>query len=310
MSAMSATIPPSGAQIELAYGEQRVVAVEVGGGLRSYGVGEWAVLDGYARREMAQGGRGQILMPWPNRLRDGRYHFDGAELQLAISEPPTATAIHGLVRWANWTVADRGPDRVRMEHVLHPRSGYPFVLALAVEYTLDESGLSVRMEATNRGERPCPFGAGAHPYLSMGTATIDVCHLRVPGARRLLSDERSLPTGAEAVAGSAYDFRAPREIGSAQLDTCYVDLVRDDDGRARTVLRDPAGGRGVTLWQDERFPYLMVFTGDTLPQARRRQGLAVEPMTCPPDAFNSGDGLVVLEPGETFRASWGVSPHR
>jgi aldose 1-epimerase len=138
---MSETIPPSGAQIELAHGDHSAVIVEVGGALRCLRLGDWDVLDGYGIAEMAGGGRGQPLLPWPNRLRDGRYGFDGEDFQLSISEPPTGTAIHGLTRWANWTVADRGPAHVRVEHVLHAHSGYPFVLALGIEYALDDAGL-------------------------------------------------------------------------------------------------------------------------------------------------------------------------
>lgn len=305
---MSETVAPSGAQVEIEHGTHRATIVEVGGGLRTYRVGDWDVLDGYELGEMAGGGRGQPLMPWPNRLRDGRYSFDGEHYALGLSEPATGTAIHGLVRWANWTVAAHSPGQVRMEHTLHAQTGYPFVLALALHYQLADDGLTVTITACNRGERACPFGAGAHPYLSAGTELIDACRLRVPAARRLLTDERSLPVGSEAVAGGAHDFQSERVIGTAQLDTGYGDLTRDADGRARTVLSDPDSGRTVTLWQDEHFPFTMVFTGDTLPAPRRRRGLAVEPMTCAPDAFNSGDGLLVLAPGETFSGRWGITP--
>ncbi len=301
-------LPPSGEQFELRHRSHRAVVVEVGGGLRTYRDGERDVLDGYGLDEMASGGRGQALMPWPNRLRDGRYEFAGRSLQLALSEPETHNAIHGLVRWANWIPTEREPARVRMEHVLHPQTGYPFTLALAIEYTLDDDGLTVTTEATNAGSAPCPFGAGAHPYLTAGVQRIDGCTLKAPGARRLLVDERSLPTGSEAVTDTAFDFRAPREIGEARLDTAYTELERDADGLARTQLIAPDGRTGVTLWQDASYTHLMLFTGDTLPPARRRQGLAAEPMTCPPDAFASGEGVRVLGPGEQFTARWGIAP--
>ena len=308
---MSTAILPSGDQIELACGDQRAVIVEVGGGLRTYRVGDWDVLDGYGETDMCSGGRGQPLMPWPNRLRDGRYTYGGESFQLGLSEPSTATAIHGLVRWANWTVARRSAAHVRMEHVLHAQAGYPYVLALAIEYALDDHGLTVHTEATNRGAAPCPFGAGAHPYLAAGTATIDSCLLQVPAARRLRTDEHSLPIGSDAVADTDYDFRGARPIGATQLDTGYYELARDADARARVTLSDPATSRTVTLWQDENYPYVMVFTGDALPEpGRRRQGLAVEPMTCAPDAFNSGDGLLTLAPGQTFSGEWGIEPAR
>jgi aldose 1-epimerase len=308
---MSTAILPSGDQIELARGDHRAVIVEVGGGLRTYRVGDWDVLDGYSETDMCSGGRGQPLMPWPNRVRDGRYTYGGESFQLGLSEPSSGTAIHGLVRWANWTVATRSTAHVRMEHVLHAQAGYPYILALAIEYTLEDSGLTVHTEASNRGAHPCPFGAGAHPYLAAGTQTIDSCLLQVPAARRLCTDEHSVPIGSDAVPGTDYDFRAARPIGSTQLDTGYYELARDGDRRARVTLSDPATGRTVTLWQDESYPYVMVFTGDALPEPeRRRQGLAVEPMTCAPNAFNSGDGLLTLAPGERFSGLWGIEPAR
>jgi aldose 1-epimerase len=302
-------VRPSGAQIELQHGDQQVVVVEVGGALRSYRAGDRDVLDGYGEWEMATAGRGQPLIPWPNRLRDGSYEFDGVRYQLPLSEPATHNAIHGLVRWSNWTVAERGPASLRMEHVLHPQTGYPFALALAIEYALGPSGLAVRTSATNVGDQPCPYGAGAHPYLSAGNGLVDACVLQAPGTRWLRTDDRSLPVGAEPVDGTEYDFRSPRQVGAAKLDTGFCALQRDDDGLARVRLSAPDGATSVTLWQDESYDYLMLFTGDTVPDTdRRRRGLAVEPMTCAPNAYQSGDGLRTLQPGETLIGAWGIDP--
>jgi len=299
---------PSGEQIVLEHETQRVVVVEVGGGLRRYAVGDWDVLDGYAEDARCTSARGQPLIPWPNRLRDGAYRFDGTEHQLALSEPEKHNAIHGLVRWANWTDGDQAADRVTMRHVLHPQSGWPFALEMAIEYVLGSEGLSVRTTATNAGDAPCPAGAGMHPYLSVGTDTIDAATLRAPGRRHLPTDAQSIPTGeAPLVDGTPYDFRTERRIADTQLDTGYGDLDRDPDGLARVELA--AEGRCASLWMDAGYRYLMLFTGDSLPQPdRRRRGLGVEPMTCAPNALASGDGLVVLAPGETLVATWGLQP--
>jgi aldose 1-epimerase len=305
---MSEPLPPSGQQIELVHGEQRAVVVEVGGGLRSFAVGGNEVLDGYAREEMCSSGRGQILVPWPNRLRDGSYEWRGERLQLPLTEPDRRNAIHGLVRWANWTLAEHEKARATMEYVLHPSDGYPFALALQLQYTLDDDGLTVTTRATNAGSEPCPFGAGAHPYITAGTEKIDECTLVAPGARWMPTDERMIPTGTKSVDGTEYDFRAPRPVGQTQLDTGYAELERDPRGRTTVTLENPSGGRRVALWADENFPYLMLFTGDALPEEeRRRKGLGVEPMTCAPNAFQSGEGLITLEPGESFSGSWGIS---
>lgn len=300
---------PSGEQFELRHGEQRAVVVELGGALRAYEAGGRPVLDGYGADEMCSAARGQTLIPWPNRLRDGTYSFEGEELQLPLSEPAKHNAIHGLVRWTRFTAADRAENRVRMEQLLLPQAGYPFALSVAIEYALGDDGLTVTTTAENAGTRDLPFGAGAHPYLTAGTETVDECTLRAPGARRMVTDEQAIPTGEEpAVDGTEYDFRTARELGAVQLDTGYADLVRDADGRARVELSAP-GGPTVGLWLDEAYPYLMLFTGDSLPEAeRRRRGLGVEPMSCAPNALASGEGLVTLAPGGRWRGSWGIEP--
>jgi aldose 1-epimerase len=301
---MQEPISPSGEQVELTVEDQHVVVVGVGGGLRRYDVGDESVLDGYSVVAMCSSGRGQLLAPWPNRVQDGRYEFDGERYQLALDEPERQNSIHGLVRWSRWKVAVHESDRAMLEHRLHPTPGYPFTLDLRVEYSLAEEGLTVRMEATNVGEEACPYGFGAHPYLSAGDGLVDGLELRIPAGTALVSDERSIPIGRQSVHGTELDFRTPRPIGSVQLDHCFTDLERGDDGRARVELAGAA-----TLWVDEAFPYLMVFTGDAIPDVARRS-LAIEPMTCAPNAFRSGEGLVRLEPGGSHEASWGIVPVR
>jgi aldose 1-epimerase len=300
------TASPSGEQLEIRHGDQRAVIVELGGGLRSYSVGARDVLDGYGVDQQATSGRGQVLVPWPNRIQDGRYAFDGHEHQLPLTEPEHGNAIHGLVRWVAWTIDERADDRVVMRHVIRPQPGYPFLVSVGIEYELSAEGLSVRTTATNLGPTACPFGAGAHPYLTLGTETVDVLALRIPARKVMVFDSRDLPVGTEAVDGTAYDFRTSRPIGDTVLDNAFADLARDDDGRARVLLRDPAGSE-LALWVDESYPFLMVFTGDPLPDVARRS-IAVEPMTCPPNAFRSGDSLIRLEPEKFATGAWGIEP--
>jgi aldose 1-epimerase len=296
---------PSGEQYEIRFGDQRAVVTEVGAGLRSYVVRGRSLLDGYAEDQMCKSGRGQVLMPWPNRIDGGAYEFDGQAYQLPLTEAKAGNAIHGLVRWTAWTVRERAPEQVAMEHTLHPQPGYPFTLRLSVEYVLDEAGLSVRTTVRNPGDQALPFGAGAHPYLTLGTETIDALTLRVPAHTVLSSDERGIPTGSGPVDGSEHDFRAPRVIGQTQLDHCFADLERDADGRARAMLTQ--AGAGAELWAGERYRYLMVFTGDPLPDVDRR-AVAIEPMTCPPNAFRTGEDLIRLGPGESVSLAWGLRP--
>jgi len=298
-----AGVAPSGEQFEISSGPQRAVVVEVGGGLRTYTVEGLDVLDGYARDELARSGRGQVLAPWPNRIEDGSYEFDGGRYQLPLTEVPARNAIHGLVRWSAWRAAEHREDGVVMEHVVHPQPGYPFTLSLRVEYALSRTGLSVRTTARNLGRTGCPYGAGQHPYFTLGTSTVDSVELTLPAARVFDHDERGLPVGSHSVAGGDHDFRTGRVIGSAKLDHAFADLERDGDGLAHVSLG--TADRRVAFWVDAGYRYLMVFTGDPLPDVARRS-VAIEPMTCPPNAFRTGEALVRLDPGEAFSCAWGV----
>ena len=300
-------VHPSGAQFEITDGDQRATIVEVGAGLREYEVAGRPVVDPYPVDAMCDGGHGAPLIPWPNRLADGRYRFDGADHQLALTEPTKGNAIHGLVRWRPWRAITRERRRVVMGTRLFPRSGYPFALELRLAYALGPDGLEVETTATNLGDRACPYGAGHHPYLSPGVGgLVDDCRLEVPAATRILTDpDRQLPVGREPVDGTAYDFRAARPLGPLRIDDPFTDLRREADGRATTRLTGPDGACA-ELWIDEHHPIFEIFTGDTLSPARRRRGLGVEPMTCPPNAFRTAEELIRLEPGEALTTHWGA----
>jgi aldose 1-epimerase len=300
--------PPSGRQSVISHGAQRAVITEVGGGLRTYTIDGADVLDGYREDEICSVARGAPLLPWPNRLQDGQYEFRGVAHQTALTEPGRRNAIHGLTRWLNWSASEQEADRVTMTLRLHPQEGYPFLLDLAIEYRLSDRGLSVRTTAANGGTGPLPYGAGQHPYLSVGTERIDDVRLRVPALQRLEVDDRQIPTGRSIpVQGTAFDFLEPRAIGATRLDTAYANLIVDSDALTRIEMLAPDEARRLTLWMDASYRFVMVYTGDTIPQAdRRRRGLAIEPMTCAPNAFRSGDGLIVLEPGQSTTGSWGI----
>jgi aldose 1-epimerase len=298
---------PSGEQFELRQGDLAVTVVEVGAGLRTIRAGAWDVLDGYEVEEMCSSGRGQILVPWPNRVNRGEYEFGGRRLQLDWSEPAQQNAIHGLARWSAWRLVERTDSRLAFEHLITAQAGYPFPVRVRLDYELAAAGLTVRCTATNVGGEPCPFGAGAHPYVRVGEGLIDDAVLRFDAATWYETDERQIPTGRAPVAGSPFDFSEARVLDGTVMDTAFTDLGRDADGKARVTLSSADGSRTVRVWLDENYRYLMLFTGDTLPETeRRRHGLGVEPMTCAPNAFASGDGLRVLEPGESFSAAWGI----
>jgi aldose 1-epimerase len=292
--------PPTGAQFELRRGHQRLVVTEIGAGVRSWTVGGQELLARFSPGEYDAAFAGRVLVPWPNRVRDGRYALDGAEHRLELSEPERGNALHGLVLQSRWRGVRTSARRVWLSYALAPRAGYPFELALAVSYELASGGVVMTVQATNVGTERAPFGAGFHPYLTPGAADVDDMVLEIPARTRVpVDDERLLPTGPPApVDGTELDFGRPRRLGALRVDACFSELGRSPAGVARVRLGTNSGQGQITIWMDERFRFVQVFTADA--------AIAVEPMTCAPDAFNSGDGLVVLEPGASFTGRCGL----
>jgi aldose 1-epimerase len=300
---------PSGDQFPIEGGGYRAVVTESGAALRSLSHAGRSLVDGFEEHQLSSGGRGQLLMPWPNRIRDGRYAFGGVERQLPLTEPSRGNASHGLVRWAAWTLEEHTPNSVSLQYRLMAQTGYPWLVDLHVLYDLSATGLTVTQTATNMSGSPAPYASGAHPYLTVGPGPVDGWELTLPAATRSLTDDRLLPVGTEPLAGTAYDFRTPRPVGDTVLDHGFTDLARDADGRATVVLRDPASGAGVALWVDDRHRWLQLYTADDVPATARRS-IAVEPMTANADAFRTGEDLVTLapagEPGDEHSGSWGI----
>jgi aldose 1-epimerase len=298
-------IPLTGAQHEIAGGGYHAVITELGAGLRELRYENRPVITCYQPDELPPGAAGQLLVPWPNRVEDGRYRFAGQAYQLDLSEPALRTAIHGLTRWRPWAPVRNEPGEVTLRNVLLGCQGYPFCLETEASYQLSVQGLRVSVTARNIGSGPAPYGTGSHPYLTVGADLVDECELTLPAARWLPADERGIPEGpAKDVAGTEFDFRAGRAIGQTRIDHAFTDLERD--GQGLVWVRLAAGGTQTALWAGPGYHWLQVFTGDALEEARRRRALAVEPMTCPPNAFASGTGLIVLEPGDAVTHTWGI----
>jgi len=303
------TVPLTGQQYEITAGRYRATVTELGAGLRELLFGNEPVIAGYEPDDLPPAGAGQLLAPWPNRIDGGRYAFGGTEFQLALTEPARRNAIHGLTRWLAWTPVRQDASVVLLRSAPHGQQGYPFCLEIEAEYRLaEDTGLHVAITATNRGSHAAPYGTGSHPYLTAGTPSVDGCELTLPVAFWLPLDDRGIPSAPPAaVDGTPYDFRKPRTIGTTRLDHALTGLDRDSDGRAWAHLAGDGGtGTHVGLWAGTGYRWLQVFTGDPLGPDRRRKAVAIEPMTCPPNAFVSADDLLVLEPGEAVTHTWGI----
>jgi aldose 1-epimerase len=274
-----------------------------GAGVSGYAVDGVDVVDPLGADEVPSAYHGLVLAPWPNRVPDGRWTWEGEELQLPITEPATGCALHGLVAFSAWQPREVTGDAVELGIAVDPQPGYPFALDLSVRWSVGGDGLRCRLAAENTGTRTAPFGAATHPYLVLPGCRVDDLELTLPAASWLETDDRLRPVALHPVEGTDRDLRAGAALRGRSLDTAFTDVTGN-------TARVAGGGRALEVWADAAFGWWQVYTSDYFPDGspRRRHALAVEAMTCGPDAFNTGRDLITLAPGETWAAEWGVRP--
>ena len=310
-----ARIPTSGTQHALRAGDYEAVIASVGATVRSLTFAGRDLVVPFDAHEVRPSYRGATLAPWPNRVVDGRYTFGGVERQVPLTEPARSHALHGLAGWLDFDAVDKGPDHVTLAAVIQPQAGYPWRVVVTTMFSLGPDGLTQKVTARNEGTEPAPWGTGPHPYLVAGEGLVDEWTLELPAAEVLeVTPDRLIPTHLVAVDSTdpqRFDFRAARRIGDVEIDHAYAGLVRDGDGIATVRVTDPAG-KGVLMAWDAACPWVQIHTADKPEPSLSRLGLAVEPMTCAPDAFNAADysydaGLIVIEPGAETEASWRIA---
>jgi len=256
---------------------------------------------------------GVILSPWPNRVRAGRWLLDGEPQQLDITEPARGGALHGLLQFADYEVTEQTPDAVTLAATIYPQHGWPFLLETWVRYELEWDGLAVTHGARNLSAARALYATGSHPYLKVGDAPIADLELTVPASTYFAVDERLDPTAEVDVAGTSYDVRSPHRVGDLTFDTAFggVEHAEVANGRGDVAWLTAPDGSRTTLWQSTDWGYVQVFTTHLMPSPTGApdaviDAIAIEPMTAPPDALNSGQGLIWIEPGGTWEGSWGL----
>lgn len=306
----------SGTQHALRAGDYEAVIASVGASLRSFTVSGRDLTVSYGADDVRPSYRGATLAPWPNRVVDGAFTFAGVARQVALTEPARHHALHGLAAWLDYVAIDKGPSHVTLSATIEPQTGYPWRIVIETNFSLDADGLTQTVTATNESPDAAPWGTGPHPYLVAGAGLVDDWTLELPAHRVLeVTPDRLIPVGLRAVDSDdpqRFDFRSARRIASVELDHAYTDLARDDTGLTTVRLTD-ASGSGVEMAWDAACPWVQIHTSDKgVGKPGHRSGLAVEPMTCAPDAFNADrydydTGLVVLEPEQSATASWRIS---
>ena len=298
---------PTGEQFELetttSSGELRATITAVAAGIRSLTLDDTALVPTFGEDQTPPSGSGIVLVPWPNRIRDGRWSHDGVDYQLAITEPKLHNAIHGLLRYTAYTPVSQERDTVTLAATVYPQSGYPFLLETAVRYQLVSDGLKVTHFIENAGAEPAPVAIGSHPFLKIGDVPTSDLELRLSAGSHFEVDDRLLPTAEVPVDGTQWDFREGRKVSEFPLDDAFGE-VTGDAGEVEHTLTAP-DGRSVSIWADDEFAYVQVFT-TTEKYPGEAFAVAVEPMTAPAEAFNSGRGLRWLDPGEEWQLSWGI----
>ncbi len=251
---------------------------------------------------------GAILAPWPNRVIDGAYSWQGQDQQLEITEPERGHALHGLVIDTAFEIAEHRADFAQLRTVIEPSAGYPYRVQLVVEYRLEAGGLRTFAAATNLGEGTAPFGWGSHAYLVAPGKKADEWTFTLPAGKVQLTDgARLLPKEVVEVSGTELDFRTPKPIGDLFIDHAYTGLAAGADGLFSASITDTKGLGSQITW-DEACPWVQIHTADRDDPALDRTGLAIEPMTCPPGGFNSGQDVIALAPGASHEASWLIGP--
>ncbi len=313
---MATSLSPD-TEIQLTFERQRAWLSPWGASLRRYAVvnadgGETDIVWGYSGGANKKGGQGDVLIPFPGRVAEGRYSFDGQTLQLERNDKEGPNAIHGFVRALPWAVQQAGPSEVtfevRLDAATYGPRGYPFSLVIEVRYRLDVQGLICTFSVQNVGRSAAPVGVGFHPYFTVGTPQVGLAEVKIPATGYLEFNERLVPTGRVLDArGTEWDFRQYRAVGSRRFNHCYLGLERGPDGLATASLRHPATGATIDVVMDEAFSAIVVYTGDAIADAPRR-ALAIEPMTCATDAFNHPEwGLTRLLPDGTFTGRYRVT---
>lgn len=292
-------------------GRATATITEVAAGIREYALNGIDLVEGFATDRVPPFGAGIVLMPWPNRIRDGIWTQGEVRHLLAITEPVLLNAIHGLLTATAYRLVDHSAASVTLAATVYPQAGYPYQLDTTVTYTLTLDGLAVTHTIHNAGAASAPVALGTHPYLKIGDVPTEDLTLRLAAGRHIDVDHRLNPIGATPVDGTRFDLRAGARVGDLDLDDGFGGVIVED-GRSEHSLTAP-DGRRVTLWGDENMAYVQAFTprifpvrsGDTV---RLGQAVAIEPMTAPADAFNSGEGLRWLAPGEHWTVRWGITP--
>ncbi|AMB59323.1 aldose 1-epimerase family protein [Microterricola viridarii] len=312
---------PTGEQFELALqtpgGTLRAVITELGAGIRELSIDGVDLVQGFDAEIPPPSCAGVALVPWGNRIRDGVWvDAAGTSHQLAITEVPLNNAIHGLLRYTAYRVVEQSTAAVTLAAQVFPQLGYPFHLDTTVRYELTPNGLTATHTVRNLAAGDAPVTIASHPYPMIGGVPTEDLVLTVNADTHIDVDARLNPVGTTPVDGTPFDLREgsplSRRVGELTLDDAWGDAHLVDGETAHTLTAPD--GRTVAVWGDENYRFVQVYVSRNFPARRSADGvvqepvtaIAIEPMTGPANAFNTGAGLTLVAPGEVWTSQWGI----
>ncbi|WP_190973548.1 aldose 1-epimerase family protein [Bifidobacterium callitrichos] len=306
---MMSTTPRTGNQYSIHHGDYSAVICELGSKLRRFDWQGEEIFCPFGPDDLTPTCNGYILAPWPNRIKDGEYDFNGKHYCAPVNEchpAPRHNANHGYAYHYMWKLESLTDNAVTQSLRFPNLDGYPFDVTVTATYELGEHGMTVTVSAFNGGDEPAPWALGLHPWLANGKqgatseerdADSAACRLKIDANQHVVVDDGLIPTGVEPVAGVT-DLREGPTLEGRSFDDAWLDVNRAADGTTTTVFTRPDGIE-VRLIGDETINAWQCYTATGAPFVEHPYGVAVEPMTAPANAFRSGEHLTVIEPGET-----------
>ncbi|MDR2748921.1 MAG: hypothetical protein LBB10_03420 [Bifidobacteriaceae bacterium] len=278
--------------------KHKLTLASIGSSIRKYTIDNLDIVVPYNADEMPNYFQGQVLFPWPNRLEDGKYEFEGTSVNADINERDKNNQLHGLSPLYSFDLIDKDENWIKMGLQLPPSRNYPFMIRVEILYTLTDKGLEIKTFAKNEGEKNAPFALGWHPWFSP-RGSLDSCSLHFKAESYIYSDSRLLPAK-EGEVPTTFDFSTEKSLQDISLDDAFANVAENK------VSFKAADGHITTIQADENYKAFQICSADFAEGADHRFGLAIEPMTAWANAFQTHKNLIIIKPGQTINNSWRI----
>jgi aldose 1-epimerase len=283
--------------------QHEVAISSLGAALLNYRVGNKDVVVSFVDNEgYTSVYSGIVLLPYPNRLEDGIYEYNGTNYSTSVNEFDNNNNLHAQAEFHNFQILNQSDDSITLGLRMPLHYGYPFDIYTEVTYTLGEEGLSIATVAKNLSTTTAPWGLGFHPWFAVRGEYADAA-LEVQANSRVTVNQRMLPTGEVAVDGK-YDLRTLQGLGDNQYDDAFLDFSNSESEPAVTLRG--ADGHETYVYADKTLPVFQICTRADQTETGLQNTVAIEPCTCYANAFKTGRLLIELAPEQVQQSRWRI----